>query len=127
MAKILILAPLLLTACETTDGDEALTNAPQVEYSAVGREPDWALRLDRDRMTLTRQIANSSISAARPVAIPTASGRRYATSRIVVDIAPGGCRDAISGSGFLDAVTISADGRTLRGCGGSRLLEDGGY
>ena len=53
----------------------------------------------------------------------TATGPRYATSRLVVDVALGACRDAVSGSGFPDAVTVSAGGRTVRGCGGPRLIE----
>ena len=122
MAKIAMLAPLLLAAC-ATDDEEPLTVAPQVEYSALGQEPAWALRIDRDRIAYTGDDGRTRVSVTRPRVEVTAAGPRYATSRLVVDVALGACRDAVSGSGFPDAVTVSAGGRTVRGCGGPRLIE----
>ena len=122
MAKIAMLAPLLLAACATGD-EEPPTAAPQVEYSALGQDPAWALRIDRDRISYTGDDGRTRVSVARPRVEVTAAGPRYATSRLVVDVALGACRDAVSGSGFLDAVTVSAGGRTVRGCGGPRLIE----
>lgn len=122
MAKFLILAPLLLSAC-TTITDDVTTGAPQTEYSAVGQEPGWTLRIDRDRITYAGDYGVARISVARPIADVTTAGRRYVTSRLVVDIVPGACRDAMSGSGFADVVIVGARGRTVRGCGGDRLVE----
>ena len=122
MAKIAMPALLLLAGCATTD-EEPLTVAPQVEYSALGQEPAWALRIDRDRISYTGDNGRTRIGVARPRVEVTAAGPRYATSRLTVDVALGACRDAVSGSGFPDAVTVSVGGRTVRGCGGPRLIE----
>ena len=103
--------------------EEPLTGAPQVEYSALGQEPAWALRIDRDRIAYTGDDGRTRVSVARPQVEVTAAGPRYVTSRLTVDVALGACRDAISGSGFPDAVTVSSGGRTVRGCGGPRLIE----
>ncbi len=124
MAKILILLPLLV-ACTGTNDAFGPPPAPQTEYSAVGQEPGWALRFDRDRINYTGDYGETRITVARPLPVATPSGRRYATSRLVVDIVPGACRDAMSGSGFEDTVIVTAGGRTVRGCGGNRLPEDG--
>lgn len=123
MAKILILLPLL-AAC-AADVEDVPEGAPQTEYSALGRTPDWALRFDRDRISFTGDGGDTRITAARPVAVQTAAGQRYAADRIVVDIVPGACDGALSGSGFDDRVVITLAGRTLRGCGGNRILETG--
>lgn len=123
MAKILIFLPLL-AAC-ASDRDEIPLGTPQTEYSALGREPDWALRFDRDRISFTGDAGETRVTAERPIAIPTTTGQRYATSRIVVDIVPGACDGALSGSGFEDRVFVTVAGRTVRGCGGNRILERG--
>lgn len=121
MAKILILVPLLLAGC--ANRSEPRTGAPQVEYSALGQEPGWTLRIDRERIRYAGDNGQTRIAVARPIVQATAFGTRYATTRVVVDIAPGGCRDAISGSGFTDTVVVTTGGRQLRGCGGERLIE----
>lgn len=124
MAKMILLFFPLLAACANRD-DEPPTGAPQTEYSALGQEPGWALRIDRDRISYTGDYGETRISVARPLPLATAGGQRYATSRIVVDIVPGRCNDAMSGSGFADTVIVSAGGKTVRGCGGNRLPESG--
>jgi uncharacterized membrane protein len=48
------------------------------------------------------------------------NGYRYETRRLVVDIAHVRCNDAMSGQGFADQVTVTADGETFKGCGGER-------
>jgi uncharacterized membrane protein len=123
MAKNLILLPLLLVAACAMEEEEAIVGAPQTEYSALGQEPGWALRIDRDRIAYTGDYGETRITVARPAAIPTTTGTRYQTSRITVDITPGRCNDAMSGRGFEDMVTVIAAGRTVRGCGGARRTD----
>lgn len=122
MAKILISVLLSLAGCAATN-HEVPTGTPQVEYSALGQEPGWTLRIDRDRIAYAGDGGRTRIAATRPPAQATATGRRYATDRMVVDIAPGACRDGMSGRGFADSVAVTARGRTVRGCGGERLVE----
>lgn len=121
MAKILILLPLL-AACARGE-QEPPQGAPQILYSALGQEPGWALRIDRDRISYTGDYGNTRITVARPLPIATATGQRYQNSRIVIDIVPGACSDAMSGNGFEDTVIVTTRGRTLRGCGGNRIPE----
>lgn len=118
--KALVAAVLLLGACATR-GDDVASGAPQTEYSALGQEPAWALRIDRDRISYNGDGGRTRITVARPVSVATAVGQRYVTTRIVVDIVPGGCDDTLEGSGWNDRVVVSLGGRTLRGCGGPRL------
>lgn len=119
-----ICAVLLLAACAREAGDLPSV-APQVEYSALGQEPGWALRIDRDRIAYTGDYGRTRIAVIRPAARATLNGTRYETSRLVVDIAPGRCNDAVSGNGFEDQVMVIAAGKTVRGCGGARVLERG--
>lgn len=117
---LLILATVAGCARDTA---EFSVGGPQTEYSALGQDPGWALRIDRDQLAYTADGGRTRLSVARPVAIATAGGQRYQTSRLVVDIVPNACDDAISGSGFPDVVIVTAAGRTSRGCGGPRLPE----
>lgn len=123
MAKTLILLPLLLAAGCATKERETPSGAPQATYSAIGQEPGWALRIDRERIAYTGDYGDTRITVARPPVIRTATGRRYETSRLTVDIVPGRCNDAMSGSGFEDQVIVSTAGKTVRGCGGRRRVE----
>ena len=122
--SILLLAMTMATACARGE-EEVLTSTPQAEYSAIGQEPGWALRIDRDRIAYTGDYGDTRITVARPPVVRTAAGRQYATGRLIVDIVPGRCNDAMSGSGFEDQVTVRAGGKTVRGCGGRRLMETG--
>jgi uncharacterized membrane protein len=119
----LLLAPTLLVAgCARAD-DAVPDGPPQVEYSALGQEPGWALRIDRERIVYTGDYGDTRIAVARPLAVATPTGSRFATARLTVDIAPGRCNDVMSGRGFEDNVIVTAGGRTVRGCGGARVVE----
>lgn len=122
--KSMVCLAMLLTAC-ARDFEDLPEGTPQTEYSAVGREPDWALRFDRERISFTSDGGDTRVTAVRPIAVATSVGQRYATSRIVVDIVPGACDGALSGSGFEDRVIVTLAGRTFRGCGGNRVAESG--
>lgn len=122
MAKILMLLPLALAAC-ARPGEAPPTGAPQVEYSALGQEPGWALRIDRERIEYTGDYGDTRISVARPAPRTTINGYRYETTRLTVDITHGRCNDAMSGRGFEDQVMVTAGGKTVRGCGGARRTQ----
>ena len=119
----LLLAPVLLVAGCARPADKVPDGPPQVEYSALGQEPGWALRIDRERIVYTGDYGDTRIAVARPLALATPTGRRYATPRLTVDITLGRCNDVMSGRGFEDVVVVTAAGRTVRGCGGARVVE----
>ena len=123
MATKLTLLPLLLLAGCARDADDVPAGPPQVEYSAIGQEPGWALRIDRERISYTGDYGDTRITVARPEPRTTFNGHRYETSRLIVDITHGRCNDAMSGRGFEDQVMVIANGRTVRGCGGARRVE----
>ena len=122
-AKATALAAILLAAACARNADKVPDGPPQVEYSALGQEPGWALRIDRERMTYTGDYGDTRIAVARPLPVATPTGRRYQTSRLVVDILPGRCNDTMSGRGFEDSIIVYAAGKTVRGCGGARVVE----
>ena len=122
MAKKLILLTLAVAAC-ARPADKVPEGPPQVEYSALGQEPGWALRIDRERMSYIGTYGDTRISVARPVAVPFSGGLRYQTSRLTVDVLNARCNDAMSGRGFEDQVTVYVRGQTFRGCGGARRVE----
>ena len=122
LARSLVVVAIALAGCARGEKDIAV-GAPTTEYSALGREPDWALRFDRARISFTG--GDTRIAVERPLPTATAVGQRYDTSRLSIDIVPGACGSALNGSGFEDRVTVTVAGRTLRGCGGNRLPDRG--
>ena len=89
-------------------------------YRALGQEPGWNLVIGRDRIHYVGDYGETRISVDRPEPIETFSGRRYEAGRLVVDIVDTRCNDAMSGHGYHHQVTVTADGTTVRGCGGQR-------
>src|SRR3546814_17231707 len=56
-----------------------------------------------------------------PGAMPGPDGERYVTDRLKVDVARGECSDGMSDRRYRDTVTVTADGQTVKGCGGGIL------
>jgi uncharacterized membrane protein len=100
----------------------ALTNPPPRDpalerYEARGNEPGWKLLIDG------RQIEyfaghGKKISVDRPDPTPTFNGRRYETKRLTLDVTHTRCNDDLNGRGYEHQVLITAQGKTVRGCGG---------
>ena len=92
-------------------------------YEARGNEPGWSLTIHDGRIDYVGAYGEKKISVARPDPRPSFNGRRYVTPRLTVDVTYSRCNDAMSGRGFEHSVTVSADGETVRGCGGARKPE----
>ena len=92
-------------------------------YEARGQEPGWSLTIHNGRMDYVGRYGEVKISAARPEPRPSFNGRRYVTPRLVVDVTYARCNDAMSGFGFEHQVMVTADGDTVKGCGGGRKTE----
>ena len=94
---------------------------PEAEnYRALGQEPGWTLAMAGGRIDYVGDYGDTRISVARPRARTTFNGRRYEAGRLTVDITYARCNDAMSGQGYAHQVIVTADGRTVRGCGGTR-------
>ena len=65
----------------------------------------------------------TKISVPRPEPITAINGHIYRTQRLTVSTSHGRCNDAMSGQGYADKVTVTADGKTVQGCGGERHKE----
>lgn len=89
-------------------------------YTARGQEPGWLVTIAEGRIDYQGNYGEKRINVARPGPRTTFNGHRYETPRLIVDVTHGRCNDAMSGLGFADKVTVTADGETFHGCGGER-------
>ena len=92
----------------------------QERYEARGQEPGWHLLIHNGRIDYSGAYGDIRISAPRPDPRPSFNGRRYEAGRLVVDITYSRCNDSMSGHGYEHQVMVTADGQTVRGCGGAR-------
>ena len=100
------------------------TPPPAVDsYRALGQEPGWTLTIGRGRIDYVGDYGETRISAPQPDPRTTSTGRRYEAGRLRVDIVYARCNDAMSGHGYEQQVTVTADGDTVRGCGGGRRTD----
>ena len=95
-------------------------DSTQERYSARGQEPGWALTIAGGRIDYFGNYGETRINVPRPDPRTTFNGHRYETKRLIMDVTHGRCNDAMSGKGFSDHVTVIAEGRTYKGCGGER-------
>ena len=89
-------------------------------YKALGQEPGWALTIANGRIDYVGNYGDKRINLPRPDPRTTFNGHRYETQRLIVDVTHARCNDAMSGHGYADRVTVTADGETYSGCGGER-------
>ena len=93
--------------------------APEV-YEARGNEPGWSLAIHYNRIDYIGAYGDRTVSVDRPDPRPSFNGRRYVTPHLVVDVTYVRCNDAMSGKGYEHQVMVTADGETVKGCGGAR-------
>jgi len=122
---ILGAALLSLPGCSADDSrpSPAPAPAPSAAYTARGQEPGWLLTIDGGRLDYAGNYGEKKIDVPAPAPRTTFNGHRYETARLVVDITHVRCNDAMSGQGFADQVTVTADGETFKGCGGERRTD----
>ena len=94
---------------------------PAFTYQALGHEPAWTLTMRGPQLKFAGAEPQTLIELTAPIAQPTATGRRYSTQRLTLDIAARPCNDAMSGVAFADTVTVTVDGYNYHGCGGKRV------
>ena len=115
----LLALPLLLAACAATSTPE--TPAPSRVYMALGTEPGWTLEITPERLNYAGDYGETIIRVANPGARPSPGGERYAADRLTVDVRRAECSDGMSDRRYRDTVTVTADGKTVTGCGGPVL------
>jgi len=97
--------------------------APPRPYRAQGNEPGWVLTVADGRMTLVAEYGARTIEAALPEARFEDGAFLYAVadSALTLRMAPGLCRDDMTGMPYPETVTVTLEGREFMGCGGDPL------
>jgi heat shock protein HslJ len=92
-------------------------------YRAQGNEPGWTLSIADGRVTLIADYGARTVEAALPEAAfeDGAFVYRMPAEALEVRLAPGLCRDDMTGMPYPETVTVTLDGRALSGCGGDPL------
>jgi uncharacterized membrane protein len=117
MRALLILIPLAaLSAC----ADPARSLGGRDAFLALGHAPGWTLTMEGRRLKFVSSTPDTLIGVPRPRPEATPSGHRYGGPGILVEVAPGPCRDSRSGVAFSSHVTVTAGTDIYRGCGGRR-------
>lgn len=93
-------------------------DAGPAPYRALGTEPFWSVTIADGRMVYDTPDG-VAVDVPAPAPRRTATGLRYETSRLTLDVMPGECSDGMSDRLYADTVRVTANGRTLSGCGGA--------
>ena len=98
--------------------------APGSLYRALGTEPFWSVAIGRGQM---RFEAPGQTSFAVPTPRPRTivNGYRLDTPRLSVEVLRNQCSDGMSDRNYLHTVTVRAEGRLYRGCGGGQAPDPG--
>lgn len=111
----------LLAACVPAADAPQPPAPPAAAYMAIGTEPGWTLEITPARLNYHGDYGETKIMVANPGARPSFNGERYVTDRLTVDVTHSPCNDGMSDRRYADSVTVTADGKTVQGCGG-RIL-----
>jgi len=117
-----LVSAFALSACvpavDTPSPPEA---PPAAAYMALGTEPGWTLEITPARLNYAGDYGETKIMVANPGARPSFNGERYVSERLTVDVTHAECSDGMSDRRYRDTVTVTADGKTVKGCGGGIL------
>ena len=95
--------------------------AQPAAYMALGTEPGWTLEITPSRLNYDGDYGETKIMAPNPGARAVTNGEHYVTDRLKVEVMRGECSDGMSDRRYADTVTVTADGKTVKGCGGGIL------
>jgi heat shock protein HslJ len=92
-------------------------------YRGQGNEPGWTLSIAEGRVILTLDYGARTVEAPLPEAAfeNGAFVYRLPAEGIDLRLSPGICRDDMTGMPYPESVSVTVDGRELRGCGGDPL------
>ena len=91
-----------------------------VLYKAVGTEPGWTLTVRPARMDYAGDYGEVNIAEPTPPDFRAAHGT-YRSGKLLVTITAGPCSDGMSDLTYRQTVQVTADGRTVSGCGGGTI------
>lgn len=92
-------------------------------YKAVGNEPGWNLTVRPARMDYVGDYGEVNIAEPTPPNFRAAHGT-YRSGKLQVTISAGPCSDGMSDLIYRQTVRVTADGRTVSGCGGGTIAEN---
>lgn len=95
--------------------------APEVYFTARGQEPGWIMRFDANKISFEGDIGETKITVPKPEGRPSFNGMRYMTDRLTVDVTHSTCTDVMSGQRYAETVTVLANSKGYKGCGGRNL------
>lgn len=95
-------------------------DAGPILYKAVGTEPGWALTVRAARMDYAGDYGEVNIAEPTPPNFRAAHGT-YRSGKLQVTISAGPCSDGMSDLIYRHTVRLTADGRTVSGCGGGTI------
>lgn len=93
-----------------------------IDFRAVGQEPGWYLEIDAGRsLRLVYDYGERNVVTSAPVASTGAERTTYTgktgTDVVTVIVEDRPCEDVMSGEPSPNTVTVTVEGRELRGCG----------
>ena len=94
-----------------------------VLYKAVGTEPGWSLTVRAARMDYVGDYGEVNIAEPTPPDFRARQGT-FRSGKLQVTISPGPCSDGMSDLIYRQTVRVTADGRTVSGCGGGTIAEN---
>lgn len=112
---------LALSACVPAAEPPQSSGGSASSYMALGTEPGWTLEITPGLLNYDGDYGDTKILVPNPGARPSLNGERYVTNRLTVDVTHGECSDGMSDRRYRDTVTVVADGKTVKGCGGGIL------
>jgi uncharacterized membrane protein len=95
-------------------------DAGPILYKAVGTEPGWSLTVYAARMDYAGDYGEVKIAEPTPPSFRAAQGS-YRSGKLQVTISAGPCSDGMSDLTYRQTVRVTADGRTVSGCGGGTI------
>jgi uncharacterized membrane protein len=102
-----------------SDLPEAVDAGPTL-YKALGTEPGWSLTVHSARMDYAGDYGQVKIAESTPPDFRAMQGT-YRSGKLQVTISPGPCSDGMSDLTYRQTVRVTADGRTVSGCGGGTI------
>lgn len=114
---------LLMSGCTAASADSLaqMNAAPSAPFRAIGHEPEWNVTLADGTIDFIGDYGETKIRQIAPIATMENHTQFYRTPRLTLAVEPQTCTDMMVEQSYSHKVTVTADGKTLTGCGGDVL------